>query len=156
MGLYGLKEIFQLARQLEESGQLYYQTAAAECNDPYVSSLCSKIAGQEVRHLEKLKSMQQLLVADDQMKRLTWEELTWLQLDLEEGVLTDFQEVKSFVKQATVTEILARAIQLERDSITFYSSLMSEVDLNCKGLLEELLKEENQHIKWLQQQRMNL
>jgi rubrerythrin len=149
MGLYGLKEIFQLAKQLEENGQLYYETAAAECNDPNVSSLCSKIAKQEAKHLEKLKSMEHLLLTDEHMKRLTWEELTWLQLELEDGVLPDFQELSHFINEATTTEILARAIQMESDSMTFYSNLISEVDPNYTGLLEELVKEENQHIEWL-------
>ncbi|MHC4190905.1 MAG: ferritin family protein [Planctomycetota bacterium] len=156
MGLYGLKEIFQLAKQLEENGQLYYEIAAAKCNDPNVSSLCSKIAKQEVKHLEKVKSMEQLLLADEQMKRLTWEELTWLQLELEEGILFDFQELSHFIKTATTTEILARAIQMESDSITFYSNLMSEVDPTYKGLLEEFVNEENQHIEWLTSTKANL
>ena len=149
MGLYGLKEIFQLAKQLEENGQLYYDTAAAKCNDPNVSSLCSKIAKQEAKHLEKLKKTEHLLLTDEQMKRLTWEELTWLQLELEDGVLPDFQELSRFINEATTTDILACAIQMERDSMTFYSNLISEVDPNYIGLLEELVKEENQHIEWL-------
>ena len=149
MGLYGLKEIFQLAKQLEENGRWYYERAAAECNDPSVSSLCSKIAKQESKHLEKLKSMEHLLLANEQMKRLTWEELTWLQLDLEEGVLPDFQELSHFINESTTSEILERAIQMESDSMTFYTKLMSEVNTNCTALLEELVKEENQHIEWL-------
>lgn len=149
MGLYGLEEIFQLAKQLEENSQLYYEIAAAKCKDPNVSSLCSKIAEQEVKHFEKLITMENLLLADEQMKGLTWEELTWLHLELEEGVLFDFQELSHFIKTATTTEIIARAIQMESDSMTFYSSLMSEVDPNYKGLLEEFVNEENQHIEWL-------
>jgi len=91
MGLYGLKEIFQLAKQLEDNSQLYYEIAAAKCKDPNVSSLCSKIAKQEVKHFEKLITMENLLLADEQMKGLNWEELTWLQLELEEGVSFDFK-----------------------------------------------------------------
>jgi rubrerythrin len=149
MGLYGLKEILQLATQLEENGQLYYETAAAKCSDPSVSNLCLEIAEQEVKHLEKLESMKQVLLADEHMKRLTWEELTWLQLELEDGVLPDFQELSHFINEATTTEILARAIQMESDRMTFYSNLMSEVDPNYTGLLEELVEEESQHIEWL-------
>jgi rubrerythrin len=93
--------------------------------------------------------MEHLLLTDEHMKRLTWEELTWLQLELEDGVLPDFQELSHFINEATTTEILARAIQMESDSMTFYSNLMSEVDPNHTGLLEELVKEESQHIEWL-------
>jgi len=38
---------------------------------------------------------------------------------------------------------------MESDSMTFYSNLISEVDPNYKGLLEEFVNEENQHIEWL-------
>ena len=34
MGLYGLKEVFHLARQLEENVQFYFQAAAEQCDDP--------------------------------------------------------------------------------------------------------------------------
>ena len=76
--------------------------------------------------------------------------------ELEENVLPDLRDLRSCIKEATVADILARAIQMERDSMTFYSSLMSEVDSNYKELLEEFVKEENQHIGWLQQQSENL
>ena len=151
MGLYGLKEIFQMARQLEENGQLYYETAAAGCDNSSVSSLCLRIAKQEARHLDRLQDVAQLLLADEQMKKLTWEELTWLQLELEENVLPDLRELKSFIKDATVADILAHAVQMERDSMTFYSNLKSEVDSNYQELLEEFVKEESKHIEWLQQ-----
>ena len=143
MGLYGLKEIFQLAKQLEENGQLYYETAAAKSNDPNVSSLCSEIAKQESKHLEKLKNMEHLLLANEHMKRLTWEELSWLQLELEDGVLPDFQELSHFINEATTTEILLRAIQMESDGMAFYSNLMPEVNSHCADLLQGLIEEEN-------------
>ena len=149
MESYGLKEIFQFAKQLEENGRLYYETAGAECNDPSVSSLCLKIADQEAEHLEKLKSMEHMLLTDEEMQKLTWEELTWLEFELEDAVALDMQELKSFIKEATTIEILLRAIQMESDTMTFYSNLIPEVNPNCAGLLQELIEEENDHLAWL-------
>ena len=156
MALYGLKEIFQVARQLEKNGQLYYQEAATQCDDPDVSSLCSKIANQEMEHSKLIDKMEHLILANEEMQRLTWEEISWLQLDLEDGVLPEFRDLKSFIKEASVADILERAVQMERDSVNFYSSLMPEVDANHTRLLQELVKEESQHIKWLQKQKLNL
>ena len=156
MESYGLKEIFQFAKQMEENGRLYYETAAAECNDPSLSSLCLKIADQETEHLEKLKSMEQTLLTDEEMQELTWEELTWLQFELEDAVDLDMQELKSFIKEATILEILLRAIQMESDTMAFYSSLMPEVNPDCAGLLQELIEEENNHLKWLTEAKVEL
>lgn len=152
MGLYGLKEIMQVAQQLETNGQVYYETAAAKCKGATVSSLCTKLAEQEAKHLKGLQNLAHLLLADEQMKRLSWEELAWLQLELEEGVLPDARELKSFIEEATVADILARAIQMERDSVTFYSNLIPEVGQDYCALLEEFVKEEKLHVQWLQRQ----
>lgn len=152
MALYGLKEIFQLASQLEENGRLHYETAAQECGHPAVAELCLKIARQETKHLEGLQSLAQLVLADDKMKAMTWEELSWLQLKLEEDVLPDAREIESFIAQARVPDILARAIQMELDSVTFYSNLMAEVSHEHRGLLEEFAEEEKRHINWLKRQ----
>ena len=152
----GLKEIFQLARHLEKYGQLYYQEAAAKCDTPTVSSLCSKIASHEVGHLKKIDSMEQLLLAKDEMQKLTWEELSWMQWDLEDGVLPDLDNLQSSIENATAADILELALQMERNSVDFYSGFMSVVDENSKVLLQELVKEESQHIEWLQQEKDNL
>ena len=156
MALYGWKEIFHMASQMEENGRLYYETAAQECGHPAVAELCLKIAQQETKHLEGLRSLAHLLLTDDKMKAMTWEELSWLQLKLEEDILPDAHEMESFIAQAGVPDILAHALQMEKDSVAFYSNLMAEVSHEHRGLLEEFVEEERLHIKWLERQSQNL
>jgi len=155
MGLYGLKEVFHLARQLEENVQFYFRAAAEQCDDPEIATLCLRIAEQEAKHRQDLSRIERQLLEKEGNVSITWAELGWLELDLEEGVLSDTEEVKSLVEGATVADIMEKAIQIERDSVTFYSRLISEIEPSCREALEEIIEEERNHIDWLQQHRLD-
>ena len=145
MGLFRLDEVLQMAMQAEESGRLLYETVAKETANPEVAGLCRQLAAQEAGHYQKFKAMKEALPNQTNSRRLSLEEMDFVQ-GLIEGRVTPLEaDAKRIVRENSLAQVLDMAIQAEKDSAAFYGQILAGVDAGDAGTIHEIIEEENRH-----------
>ena len=147
-------EVLQIAEEMERRAARFYRKAAGMYHNPSMSKLCSELAQWEKRHAQ---------IFADMKGRLTEPVGESGRLDLgrtDTGRLgvpsTVFQESSEPAKELTGTEtradVLRMALQKERHTIGYYTSL-TEFALGPDNIkvIRNIIQEEQQHVRILAQ-----
>jgi hypothetical protein len=121
MGIYSGAEVFQIAMELEEAGRVFYETLAEKSADRGLADLCRELAVQEADHYRKFKKMGEELVERPASRPLTWDELNFAQILIEERVLSDPEAARDAAASGDVAALLETAIRLEKTA--FFSTM---------------------------------
>jgi rubrerythrin len=146
MGLYSGAEIFQIAMELEEAGRAFYETLAEQAEDSELVDLCQNLANQETNHYRQFKAMGEELVKRPASRPLTWDELHFAHILIEERVLSDPDKARDAAGVGDTPTLLQTAIQMEKDSVLFYRELLDEVDEEDRTAVREIIDEEKRHV----------
>jgi rubrerythrin len=156
VGVYSGAEIFEIAMELEEAGRVFYETLAEESENHDLADLCRNLATQEGDHYRKFKSMGAELVQRPASRPLTWDELHFAQMLIEERVLSDPDAAREAARSVDVTGMLDTAIRLEKDSVLLYTELLNEVDEEDVPAVQQIIDEEKSHVRSLVEARRGL
>jgi rubrerythrin len=149
MGTYSGAEIFEMAAELEEAGRAFYEKLAEGSKDEALTDLCRTLAEQETSHYRKFKRMGEELVERPASRPLTWDELHFAQILIEERVLSDPEAAREAASTGDIAGILDTAIQIEKDSVLFYNELLGEVEEEDAAAVREIIDEEKRHVRAL-------
>ena len=148
--MFSIREIFDLAIQIEKNGEAFYRDALKEISNPSLRSLLEWLADQEVKHSswfsekkEKLGTKGDDLQLDEMAGTMLQEVLGDQSFSLKEADLSKIDDIDALLKLA---------IEFEKDSIVFYEMIegfIDDVDTSTK--LNEIIEEENHHIQLLQE-----
>ena len=156
MGTYSGAKVFQIAMELEEAGRVFYETLAEVSKDDELADLCRNLAVQEANHYKTFKKMSEELVQRPGSPTSTWDDLHFAQLLIEEHVLSDPDAAHEATESGDVIGLLETAIQVEKDSVLFYSELLAEVDADDSQAVQEIVDEEKRHVSTLVQAKRRL
>ena len=146
VGIYSGAEIFEIAMELEEAGRVFYETLAEEAEDHDLADLCRNLATQESNHYRKFKVLSAELVERPASRPVTWDELHFARILIEERVLSDPDAAREAALSGDVAALLETAIRLEKDSVLFYSELLNEVDEKDIPAIQGIIDEEKRHV----------
>jgi len=156
MAGYTGDEIFQIAMEMEETGEVFYEAMAAAGGSEAVANLCRRLAGQEREHYRTFEKMRAALVTRPPDRPLTWEEMEFDQALINDRVVPNPAEALRIASTGNLTETLDLAIRLERDSVTFYSEMLPFVAGDDAEAVGRIIKEEQRHVEELLIARRNL
>ena len=147
--MFSIKEILDLAIQIEKNGEAIYRQAARRITQPVLAPLLEWLADEEARHAAWFA--EKALVAADTFRTPVLEELN-------QGLLTQLVAGQSFSLQdadfdnmQTVAQLLAVSVAFEEDTVLFYEMLKPFIeDPATLEQLETIIAEENRHIEKLQ------
>ncbi|MGD8228444.1 MAG: ferritin family protein [Desulfobacteraceae bacterium] len=147
--MFSLREVFDLAIQIEKNGEQYYRDALEKVSNPSLRSLLEWLAEQEEKHRSWFSERKEDLdtVGEDM-------EMAEMGSSILQGILGD----QSFsLKEADLSEIdsvealVQLAVEFEKDSILFYEMIGSFIeDPDTSEKLNEIIAEENRHIELLE------
>jgi rubrerythrin len=149
MAVYYGAEIFQIAMEMEDAGRVFYETLAQSTEDPDVAELCRNLAEQESKHFETFKRLGAELVERPASRPLTWDELNFAQILIEERVMSEPEKAEEAASSGDTAGLLETALQLEKDSVLFYRELLDEVDEKDVPAVQEIVDEEKLHVRAL-------
>lgn len=149
MGIRSGAEIFEIAMELEEAGRVFYETLAETSQDDQLVAVCRELAEQESRHYKLFKKMGEELVQRPAARPLTWDELIFAQILIEENVLSDPDAAREAASGGDIVAVLDTAIRIEKDSVLFYSEILSEVEEEDASAIQEIIDEEKRHVRAL-------
>jgi rubrerythrin len=146
MATYTVAEVFQVAMEMENAGRVFYETLADASSDEKLSDLCRDLAAQETDHFQLLRKMGDELVQRPSSRPVTWDELNFAQMLIEERMLPDLDDARDAASRGDLSSVLDTAIQLEKDSVLFYGEMLDEVYENDVAAVQEIIDEEKRHV----------
>ena len=147
--MFSIREIFDVAIQIEKNGEKFYRDALKKISNPSLRSLLEWMADQEAEHQRWFSEKRETVKTkvDD--------------VELEEMGRTILQNIladQTFsLKEADLSKIenlealLQLCIEFEKDTILFYEMIRSFIeDTETSEKLDEIIEEENRHIELLE------
>ena len=148
--MFTVKEILNMAIQIEQNGEAVYRRAIAKITDPKLISLLEWMADEEVKHAEWFASLKQEFELHPQ-KPLVQEISRDFLKDLLGGQEFSLED-QDFSKVEQVNELIDVFIEFEKDTILFYEILQPFIrDEDTLWQLKEIITEEKRHIELLRE-----
>ena len=145
-----MKDVIELARQIEENAAAIYTRAASRNADPVLAAILKCLIEDEKRHARRFGELMETIPAAEGPP-----ELEALGRALMRDVIGDRSfslGEANFGKLGRPEELLALAIKFEFDKKAFYHLLQSfAADDAAFNTLETIISEETSHIERLQQ-----
>jgi rubrerythrin len=155
MGMpFNADEVFEVAEQIERNGAKFYRTAAKKFPD--VSKMLLELAAMEDEHEKTFKAMRKELSGTEEVPPVfdpDGEAQMYLRVMADEHVFnTKTDPAKQLAGVGTTMDVLKMAVDMEKDSIVFYTGLRESTPRKAgKDKVEAIIKEEFGHIAVLKQ-----
>jgi len=131
--------MLDIALRIESVGYSYYQKLSEKTSGE-VKSLFVKLATQEREHAAVFREM--LKDADNSLIAKDWEDnVGYLKSYAEISI---FPRIESIDVPDNINKAISSAVEVEKDSIIFYSDLSSFIP-DCKEL-KDIIEEERRHL----------
>lgn len=151
MVLLQATDMFEMAMQVEKSGEAFYHAAADKVDSTGVKDLFEDLALQEVKHYEFFRSLFQSIRGRPLLSVEQWDEY---QGYLGATVSSAFFEgpdralaVAESVKDHQ--EAVRMAIEFEKETLLFFYDLRDIVPDSGKRAIHDIVEEEKSHIRRL-------
>jgi len=132
-------DMLDIALRIESVGYSYYQKLSEKTSGE-VKSLFVKLATQEREHAAVFREM--LKDADNSLIAKDWEDnVGYLKSYAEISI---FPRIESIDVPDNINKAISSAVEVEKDSIIFYSDLSSFIP-DCKEL-KDIIEEERRHL----------
>jgi rubrerythrin len=149
LNMFSLREVFDLAIQIEKNGEQYYRAAMEKVSNPSLNSMLEWLAEQEEKHQTWFSERKEKLDTEGEDLEMA---------EMGSSILQDILGDQSFsLKEADLSEIegvealIELAVEFEKDSILFYEMIGSFIeDFETSEKLNEIIAEENRHIELLE------
>lgn len=150
-------EILDVALQIERNGHRFYAELRERAENDKVKELASYLAEQELQHIRDFEALKDR-IGDFQPP---WEsypgEYEAYMRALAEGQIFNDPVGKKLLEGATTEdEALFAAMGFEKDSIVFYSEMARLVPERERNVVEELARQEREHLMKLSRMRREM
>lgn len=150
-------EVLEMAKDIEKRGREFYQFQAGRAEERQVKDLFLKLARDEQDHYERFEQLEQAV------REKTGEEADYVYDAEVSAYLDSLVEFSVFPAETEVEEnildtreVIEMGIRAEKDSILFYSEMLPYNKESTNKVLNQLIKEEKQHLLDLMKLRSNL
>ena len=154
---FNADEIFEMAEEIERNGAKFYRKAAEKASQPEIKQMLADMAIMEDGHLETFEEMR-LGLSEAEKAQMTFDPENLAALYLQtmadaHGVEGKKSPTEELTGTESIHEILAIAINAEKESIVFYSGLKNFVSVKAgKNKIDAIILEEIGHLATLNQQ----
>ena len=154
--LFNADEVFQIAMELEETGQVFYEALAIGAGKEPVSALCRRLAADEARHYARFKWLRAALPAGGPRGVLSGEEADFAQALINDRVIPNPEQARKVAARGSLREALDLAVAMEKDSVLFYEEIILVVAPAEAEGVEQIVREEKRHVAELTLTRRDL
>lgn len=144
--MFTLAEVYNLGIGIEKNGEKFYRDALKQAWSAPIADMLTLLAEEEVKHvdffvkrMDAVKQKRENPFLDEMGTSVLKDILGNQTFSLKE---TDVSKIRS------VDELVALAIEFEKDTILFYEMIGSFMtDEKVRRQLEEIIEEEERHVK---------
>ncbi len=148
--MFNLRDILDMAIQIEHNGEAVYRKALARAADPEFVEMLSWMAEEESRHARHFDAIRQKLTTEDD--NLLMDELGRLMMENIVGNRSFSLEEVDFSKVDDVNGLLRIMITFEKDTVEFYNIFRNFLtDTKEQACLDAIIADEQAHILKLEE-----
>jgi rubrerythrin len=140
-------QALQTAIQMEQLGKDFYDALAGASADPQVRDLCHKLAAEETNHARIFQRIRSDLARKGRTVLLGDEQVAQARQALMDEVMPDGGAIRAVAAKGDANEMLAMAIQMEKDAIRYYSGLPRALAETAE--VQAVIREEQTHLRLL-------
>lgn len=148
--MFTLRDVLDMAIQIERNGESVYRKALARTEDPELAEMLNWMADEEARHADHFTEIRQKLTLE--VENVLMDELGKLMLEKIVGNRSFSLEKVDFSKIEEVNDLLKIMITFEKDTVDFYNlfrTLLS--DASEQAHMDGIIADERQHIRQLEE-----
>ncbi len=148
-----LDDVFQIAMEAEETGQLFYEALGASSSNQRVADMCQRMRLQEKGHYDKFQRMRDQYLPTSQGHQCSQEQI---QRIIKDRIIPDPSTVHNVLVEKSLKLALDMAIEMEENSIELYRDLQPLLSEQDARVVEHIIDEELQHAADLREDRKQL
>jgi rubrerythrin len=162
MSIYlNANEIFQVGVEIEKNGKLFYETAANQSREETAKKLFNELAFWENQHIDLFETLRRQLPEAAKSEDLVDPDSDlhlYIKATADSHVFVKNKDIPGLVsKLKTPQEVLDLAIQFEKDSVVFYTTIkMAVPEAFGRDRIDALANEEIRHIAILTKEKEKL
>lgn len=151
MAVFEASQALEMALQIEENGEAFYEAAADRSEDSEVAELFEELATRERRHYEVFEDMAEAVGPPPEPSREEIGDYTsFLQVALSHAVFEGPDKALRMAEEARDRDAALRAAMgFEKDTMLFYYDLREMVDDADRATITDIINEEKQHLRRL-------
>jgi rubrerythrin len=144
-------EVVGMAVETERAGRQYYEAAAKNAVSPVVKELFRFLGSEEVKHERIFAGLYDKVNANPAELPHDWDELTaYLKVITDSRFFLGPDKALALARAAKdEAEALESALQFEKETLLFYLETARLVAEPHRGMVEEIARQERQHIRLL-------
>ena len=148
--IFSGSEIVEMAVQIEKNGRDFYNKIAVLLKGKNIKEVFKHLASQEERHISVFEDMLSVVKKYEPSEAYTGEYFSYIKALSEEHVFTKKEkggDIARTIKDER--QAVGLGIGFEKDSILFYHEVKNFVPESEHGIINDLLEEEQKHLKEL-------
>jgi rubrerythrin len=142
-------EAVDMAKQVEDAGEAFYDEALKYLEDPEVRRIFEFLRDEERRHAATFERLLETMGGVSGGWREDDEYVAYIRLLAGTQVFPDAPAARAAVRGATAGEALRLAIEFEKDSILFLHEVRPMVEEESREVVDRLIAEERIHVTTL-------
>ena len=148
--MFSLKDIVDIAVQIEQNGERVYRNAAKKIKDPLLRSLLQGLADEEAQHAKWFEALMDTVTGTGDFPEQ--EKMGRALLKNAVGTQSFTLEDADFSSMETIEDLLELAIEFEKDTVLFYGMLQPLIeDQKTLEQLHAIIQEEENHARRLKE-----
>jgi rubrerythrin len=146
--MFSLKDIIDIAVQIEENGERVYRNAAQKIKNPSLRSLLHRLADEEAQHAKWFEALIDTVTGTGDFQEQ--EKMGRALLKNAVGDQSFTLEDADFSSMEKIEDLLKLAIEFEKDTVLFYGVLQPLIeDQQTLEQLHVVIQEEENHVRHL-------
>jgi rubrerythrin len=151
MSVFTAREAIEMAKGIEENGEIFYNKVAAKSTDPGARELFEDLAIQERAHYRLFERMLENVSPGPELPAAEYDEYeAYVQAALDNALFAGQDKALALAKQANDRETALRAaLGFEKDTLLFFYDLREMVSKADREAISSVIREEKKHVRRL-------
>lgn len=148
--IFAASEIVEIGIQIEKNGRDFYRALVKQSKSPKLQEVFNFLAGEEEKHIEVFNRLLDSLDGSEPPQSYPEEYSLYMKALASEQVFTQQNKGEQIAKTVKADkEALSLGIGFEKDSIVFYEGMKKVVPEYELEAIEELIRQEQKHLRQL-------
>ena len=148
--IFAASEIVELGIQIEKNGRDFYNTLVRQSKNQKAKDIFQYLAGEEEKHIATFQKILDTVEKYESPEIYASEYLAYMNALASEYVFTKENKGIQIAQQIKADlEAVEMGIGFEKDSIIFYEGIKKFVPAHEQNVVEELITQEQSHLRQL-------
>lgn len=148
--IFAASEVVEIGIQIEKNGRDFYSVLAAETKSPKARDMFKYLAGEEEKHIAVFQNILDKTDKYEPQGLDADQYFAYMNALASESVFTQKDKGKEIAKKVkNDQEAIEIGIGAEKDSIVFYEGMKKAVPGYDQGVIDEVIAQEQDHLKQL-------